>query len=55
MPVSYENYKGNPIIVLKKDEDDPYPFKFGVAKGKLILEYYNQILEFVEKNNNKEV
>ena len=51
MPVRYEEYKGKPLIVLSRDEDDPYPFKFGVGKAKLILEYYKQILEFVEANS----
>ena len=34
MPVRYEEYKGKPLIVLSRDEDDPYPFKIGVGKAK---------------------
>ncbi len=47
MPVRFEEYKGNPIIVLFRDEDDEYPFRFGVSKAKLILEHIKQIEDFV--------
>ena len=47
MPVKFEEYKGNPIIVLSRDEDDEYPFRFGVSKAKLILEHIKQIEDFV--------
>lgn len=50
MPVEYEEYKGHAMIVLKKDETDPYPFKFGVGKAKLILEYIEEIKKFVEEH-----
>ena len=53
MPVRFEEYKGNPIIVLFRDEDDEYPFKFGVGKAKLILENIDAIKEFVEENDNE--
>ena len=36
-----------------KDEDDEYPFKFGVGKAKLILENIDAIKEFVEENDNE--
>jgi hypothetical protein len=47
MPVKFEEYKGNPIIVLFRDEDDEYPFRFGISKAKLILEHIKQIEDFV--------
>lgn len=50
MPVRYEEYRGKPIIVLFRDEDDPYPFKFGLEKTKLILEHEKQIEDFVRKH-----
>ena len=53
MPVKYEEFKGHPMIALLKDEDDEYPFKFGVGKAKLILENIDAIKEFVEENDNE--
>lgn len=43
-------FKGNPMIVLKNDEEDKYPFQFGVKKAKLILENIEAIKSFVDKN-----
>lgn len=43
-------YKGEPLIVLKRDEDDRFPFQFGIKKAKLILEHIEDIKEFVEDN-----
>jgi hypothetical protein len=45
-----QEYKGNPVIVLKRDEDDRYPFSFGLSKAKLILEALEKIREFVEQH-----
>jgi len=44
-------YKGNKILVLKRTEDDKYPFIFGVSKAKLIIEHMEDIKRFVEKND----
>jgi hypothetical protein len=43
-------FKGNKIITLKRDENDKYPFSFGKAKAKLIVENYEAIKIFVEEN-----
>ncbi|MEK7447968.1 MAG: hypothetical protein AAB019_00625 [Planctomycetota bacterium] len=43
-------FKGNPIIVLKRDENDKFPFSFGLTKAKLILENLEEIKKFVEEN-----
>jgi len=43
-------FKGNKIITLKRDENDKYPFSFGKAKAKLIVENYEAIKRFVEEN-----
>ena len=43
-------YKGEQLIVLKRDEEDRFPFQFGIKKAKLILEHINDIKEFVEDN-----
>lgn len=54
MPVIEESeYKGNPMIVLKRDEQDRYPFQFGLSKAKLMVEAYEQIKAWVEKQEAK--
>jgi hypothetical protein len=35
---------------LKRDENDRYPFSFGLSKAKLIVENIEQIKEFVEQH-----
>ena len=47
--VSESEFKGNPMIVIKTDEEDKYPFQFGVKKAKLVLENVESIKKFVEK------
>jgi len=47
--VERTEYKGNPIIVLKRDESDKFPFSFGLSKAKLILENLEEIKKFVEE------
>ena len=43
-------FKGNKVIVLKRDENDKYPFSFGLAKAKLILQHIEDIKKFAEDN-----
>jgi len=50
--VERSEYKGKPLIVIKRNEDDKYPFSFGVSKAKLILENIEEIKKFVEENAN---
>lgn len=49
--VSESEFKGNPMIVIKNDEEDKYPFQFGVKKAKLVLENIEEIKKFVEKHD----
>ncbi|MCK4532794.1 hypothetical protein KAU39_03325 [bacterium] len=49
--VSESEFKGNPMLVIKNDEEDKYPFQFGLRKAKLILENVEEIKKFVEKND----
>ena len=49
--VSESEFKGNAMLVIKNDEEDKYPFQFGVRKAKLILENIEDIKKFVEKND----
>lgn len=43
-------YKGKPLLVIKRSEEDKYPFSFGLGKAKLILENIEEIKKFVEEN-----
>lgn len=49
MVVEIEEFNGNPVIALKKGEDDVYPFRFGLRKAQLILENIEEIEKFVKK------
>ena len=44
-------FKGKPIITLKRQEDDQYPFSFGLSKAKLIVENFEEIKKFIEENS----
>jgi hypothetical protein len=46
-------YKGKPLIILKRNTEDKYPFSFGVSKAKLILDNIDAIKKFVEENNER--
>lgn len=47
--VEESEFKGNRMIVIKNDEEDKYPFQFGVKKAKMVLENIEAIKKFVEK------
>jgi len=51
MIIERTEFKGRPILVLKRDEEDKYPFSFGLTKAKLIVENIEEIKKFVEENN----
>jgi hypothetical protein len=44
-------YKGNPTVSIRKDteEQDRYPFSFGMGKAKLLLAALKQEPDFLEK------
>ena len=44
-------FKGKPVITLKRNQDDQYPFTFGLSKAKLIVENIEEIKKFVEENS----
>jgi hypothetical protein len=46
-------FKGHAVIILKRTDDDKYPFSFGVGKAKMILENLQEIKNFV-KTHSKE-
>jgi len=49
--IERSEFKGKPLIVLKRSEDDQYPFSFGISKAKLIVENIEEIKKFVEENS----
>ncbi len=47
--VSESEFKGNKMIVLKRSEDDRFPFQFGLSKARLILDSIQELKAWVEK------
>lgn len=48
--VERSEYNGKPILVLRRSEEDKFPFSFGLAKAKMILENIKEIEKFVAEN-----
>lgn len=53
MLVERTEYKGQPVLILKRNENDKYPFSFGLSKARLIIEGIEEIKKFVAENDNK--
>ncbi len=51
MIVEITEYKGHKLLSIKKDEDDKYPFQFGLAKAKKVIECIDHIKNFVHEND----
>ena len=43
-------FKGKPILIIRRSEDDKFPFSFGMTKAKLILENLEEIKKFVAEH-----
>jgi hypothetical protein len=52
--VEITEYKGRPIIAIKRNPEDRFPFSFGVSKARLILDHIEDIKKFVEENSATE-
>ncbi|MGE5280044.1 MAG: hypothetical protein ACM3L6_04795 [Deltaproteobacteria bacterium] len=52
--IERSEFKGKPILILKRDEEDRYPFSFGLSKARLIVENFDEIKKFVEENAQPE-
>lgn len=52
--VERSEYKGKPVLIIRRSEDDKYPFSFGLTKAKMILENIEEIKRFVEDNSKVE-
>ncbi|MCX5657829.1 MAG: hypothetical protein NTZ48_06365 [Candidatus Omnitrophica bacterium] len=49
--IEKSEYKGKPIMTIRRDEEDKFPFSFGVNKAKLMLENIEEIKKFVAENS----
>lgn len=45
-----ETFKGHKLLSLSRNEQDKFPFKFGVGKAKLIVDNFEAIKQFVDAN-----
>ncbi|MFA6431444.1 MAG: hypothetical protein WCV91_03570 [Candidatus Margulisiibacteriota bacterium] len=56
MSAERSEFKGHSMLVLKRSEDEKFPFSFGLAKAKMILDNLEEIRSFVkdcEEKNTK--
>lgn len=49
LAVEFGEFKGNKLIILKRNEQDNFPFQFGKGKAKLIVENIEAIKKFAEE------
>jgi hypothetical protein len=49
MVCEFGEFKGNKLIILKRTDDDKFPFQFGKGKAKLIVENFEAIKKFSEE------
>ena len=52
--IELDEYKGNKIIRIFRNEDDQYPFSFGLRKAKLVVENIDDIKEFIKNQEEEE-
>jgi uncharacterized protein YgiM (DUF1202 family) len=52
--VERSEFKGKPVLVIKRTEDDQFPFSFGITKAKMILENIEEIKKFVSETEAKQ-
>jgi hypothetical protein len=50
MVVEIEEYNGNPVIAIKRDASDNYPFRFGLRKAELIIDNIDEIKKFIKEH-----
>ena len=44
-------FKSKPVLILRRDEDEKFPFSFGLTKARLIIDAFEDIKKFVEENS----
>lgn len=47
-------YKGSPVLIIKRNENDKYPVSFGLSKARLILDSIDEIKKFVQRHDMSE-
>lgn len=48
--IEKSEYKGRPVLILKRDANDKYPFTFGPAKARIIMEHLDEIRAFLAEH-----
>ena len=51
--IERSEFKGKPVLIIKRDENDKYPFTFGLTKARLILDNIDEIKKFVAENSEE--
>ncbi|MFC1675130.1 hypothetical protein ACFL1K_04540 [Candidatus Omnitrophota bacterium] len=51
--IERSEFKGRPVLVIKRDGEDKYPFAFGLTKARMIVENIEEIKKFVAENEQK--
>lgn len=51
--IERSEFKGRPVLIIRRDENDKYPFTFGLSKARLILENLEEIKRFVQDNEEE--
>ena len=51
--VERSEFKGKPVLIIRRDENDKYPFSFGMTTARLILENIDEIKKFVMDNEKE--
>ncbi|MFH1825919.1 MAG: hypothetical protein ABH823_01330 [bacterium] len=44
-------FKGRPMLILKRGDDEKFPFSFGLTKAKMMLQHIEEIKKFVAEND----
>ena len=48
MSAERSDFNGKPVLILRNDENDRFPFSFGLSKARKILNHLDDIKKFVE-------
>ena len=51
MVVEYGEYKGKKMIILKRGDDEKFPFSFGKTKARMIVDNFDAIKQFAEEED----
>lgn len=51
--VERSEFKGKPVLILRRNDEDKFPFSFGLGKARLIIENIEEIKKFVQENTQE--